>query len=1042
MISPLKKELYPLNDEGSIKNDSTSVINSAALKAGRGAVLQFKLKYYRSAGDIKISVYKGDSTAKKDKLGECTQKDLVFSSGNAVVTIPVTGMPYTDKVTVLAQADGKQTRKVLPLSKVMTDDPLAEARIRATGEILGKHAELLETGRTKSVTYERSSRYLMLNDELWRSLQDVLGAGSAEELEQARAKGLKILSDTSEGIYHHGVDVCIQFNGTFRLARVPETACVFTAMCAALEQAYPDGHWFYLVTPGKFGLVFQYAGYLADNTDSPGVREEKDGIVAGQYGASDYFTDYRLGGLNSGLPLANGISSQCVWNGMVTGTPRTFQNEGAPGPKIKLEINKNDITWDLARLLQHYTEDELTADETYMEAYALRKPEADAAAQEKALTALRLEYLDILYADSTDAAKNVIRRIAALKEGDDTAPVREAYEQLSREEKDDVFNYKDLVEKEQAGLTGDELLAAQIDELIRSVGTVEYTEDCRERIEKAEKACEEAGPEARGMVTLYDALGKARKSFEAMKEEKVSAFEDAVKALPGDAEDVGYPGSREAVEAAEAAWDALLEAEQKSLSAEHSVLEKAREAYDKAKAEYYSKNLNGAVRSVLQFLDRKVTDPGVSQVGGEWAVLAQARGGLDKPKYYDRYYRAVTEYVRENGSGKLDGNKSSENSRVILALASIGKDAGNVAGYDLTAPYADLEWVKNQGINGAIFALLALDAGGYDLPAGALTGDPAVEGKTIREKLTGHLLDEQVPGGGWSLDGEKADADITAMALQALAPYRDDDEAGAAIENALKVLCKIQNSDGGFGSDMSGRGSNPESTAQVVIALLTLGINPVEDARFMRGSANPLTCLSEYQLGDGSFEHTKGGGYDQMTTEQAALALVAYKRFLAGDTALYDMADKTLDRLPPKSDSLAGTGGSGEGNLQNSAGKGDGPVQNDGDRSGGMTGTDRNTAGQDIVSRSGAGAPAAAGKAIVPAGAAGKHLTAAGNNADPAAVTSVNAGWRFTGETYEADSGVRPETVSLKPVLIIIICLTALTLAAVYMRRKRGTGRA
>ncbi len=63
--------------------------------------------------------------------------------------------------------------------------------------------------------------------------------------------------------------------------------------------------------------------------------------------------------------------------------------------------------------------------------------------------------------------------------------------------------------------------------------------------------------------------------------------------------------------------------------------------------------------------------------------------------------------------------KYTEYSRVIIALTSIGKDPKNVGGYNLLLPLGDFEKTTWQGINGAIWALIALDCGQYDMPYNA-----------------------------------------------------------------------------------------------------------------------------------------------------------------------------------------------------------------------------------------------------------------------------------------------------------------------------------
>ena len=121
--------------------------------------------------------------------------------------------------------------------------------------------------------------------------------------------------------------------------------------------------------------------------------------------------------------------------------------------------------------------------------------------------------------------------------------------------------------------------------------------------------------------------------------------------------------------------------------------------------------------AALALLAAAVPSPGY---GDEWTVLGLARGGyfaVDSD-YFARYYADVASKAPEltaasGKAGALNAYKSTDNSRVILALSAIGRDATQVGGCDLTAPYTDFAWVRNQGINGPVFALLALDSRNY-----------------------------------------------------------------------------------------------------------------------------------------------------------------------------------------------------------------------------------------------------------------------------------------------------------------------------------------
>lgn len=162
--------------------------------------------------------------------------------------------------------------------------------------------------------------------------------------------------------------------------------------------------------------------------------------------------------------------------------------------------------------------------------------------------------------------------------------------------------------------------------------------------------------------------------------------------------------------------------------------------------------------------------------GDEWTVLGLARGGYytADSDYFARYYADLAakapELTAASGrEGALNAYKSTDNSRVILALSAIGRDAAQVGGCDLTAPYADFAWVSNQGINGPIFALLALDSRNY-LP-----------GSAVRRQCVDAILSAECSGGGWAFGGSAADPDMTAMALQALAAYRSEAAVAAAV---------------------------------------------------------------------------------------------------------------------------------------------------------------------------------------------------------------------------------------------------------------------
>lgn len=284
------------------------------------------------------------------------------------------------------------------------------------------------------------------------------------------------------------------------------------------------------------------------------------------------------------------------------------------------------------------------------------------------------------------------------------------------------------------------------------------------------------------------------------------------------------------------------------------------------------------------YLQAQIAAPGTGSVGGDWLIFGLARSGVKVPqKYFDAYYENVEAAVREK-NGVLSDRKYTEYSRTVLALTAIGKNPVDVAGFDLLKPLADFEQVTKQGINGTIFALLAMDSGNYEIPENP---DAAVQ--ATRQMYVDELLARELPDGGWTLTGGEPDVDITAMTLQALAKYRDQADVTAAVERGLAVLSSLQEPDGGY---VSWGSSNSESVAQVLVALTELGV-PLDDERFTKNGITVEDALLRFAQENGAFVHVRdgSGGDDEMATEQAFYALAAIHRAETGETTLYDMTD-------------------------------------------------------------------------------------------------------------------------------------------------------
>lgn len=334
------------------------------------------------------------------------------------------------------------------------------------------------------------------------------------------------------------------------------------------------------------------------------------------------------------------------------------------------------------------------------------------------------------------------------------------------------------------------------------------------------------------------------------------------------------------IAAARKAYDSLTDEEKKQVTNYGTLL-----AAEKAYADILkkaAKELGDIYKTTGDYIEKLPGDE-LNAFGSEWYILGLARSGR---KVFDDYYKAIEKYVSENidENGRLDEKRATDNAKLVLVLSALDKDVTDVGGHDLLKALSDMDYVTQQGLSGAIYALLAFDCRGYDVPS----ADKNVE-QTSREGLVKYILDKQLKDGGWAYSGDKAEPDMTAMALQALAAYyKTDAKVKEAADKAVACLSKLQNTTGGYDSYGS---VNSESAAQVITALTALGIDPDNDARFVKNGASVLDSLCGFYVDGGGFRHVSDGKLDPTATAQGYYALAAYYRFTGGNTALYDMTD-------------------------------------------------------------------------------------------------------------------------------------------------------
>ena len=264
--------------------------------------------------------------------------------------------------------------------------------------------------------------------------------------------------------------------------------------------------------------------------------------------------------------------------------------------------------------------------------------------------------------------------------------------------------------------------------------------------------------------------------------------------------------------------------------------------------------------SVQEWVDTALTDG--AGTTSEWYIigLLQYNKNLDFSSYAD----SLEDYLSKN-------DISSASSRLKYALVLYGCGRGENSFVRDTLDSS----VGEQGIMSYVYGLHLFSNG---LRSDSITAEEVIQ----------KILSLQLSDGGWAVTGTKSDADVTAMTLQALAPYyKDRADVTQAVDTALQMLSEMQLESGAYRSYGV---QNPESTAQVVTALSALGIDPFSDARFIKGDNTLLDGIMAYRLEGGGFSHTLGGSYNQNATVQVFYSMVAAYRQENGLGPLYIFA--------------------------------------------------------------------------------------------------------------------------------------------------------
>ncbi|MBQ7975751.1 MAG: terpene cyclase/mutase family protein [Clostridia bacterium] len=272
-----------------------------------------------------------------------------------------------------------------------------------------------------------------------------------------------------------------------------------------------------------------------------------------------------------------------------------------------------------------------------------------------------------------------------------------------------------------------------------------------------------------------------------------------------------------------------------------------------------------------------IESPGSSH--SDWAAIALCVSGYSFDK--ETYKNTLTEYIigKYATENKLHAVKSTEWHRIILAANLLGMNAENINGINLVYDgiyYRDK--LSRQGVNGYIWALIALSSGNFSEPADAIN---------TKQTLINNIVSNQKADGGFSLSGTEPSCDLTAMAVYALAPYKEQSIVANAINNALNFLVMIRNADGTFSENGV---VNSESVSQIIIALSALG----EDVKNNTLFPGVYDILMQFSTNEG-FSHEVGGEVDIMATYQAVCAIASITK----SSPVYEnIQPKQFEELP------------------------------------------------------------------------------------------------------------------------------------------------
>lgn len=266
----------------------------------------------------------------------------------------------------------------------------------------------------------------------------------------------------------------------------------------------------------------------------------------------------------------------------------------------------------------------------------------------------------------------------------------------------------------------------------------------------------------------------------------------------------------------------------------------------------------------------------------DWTAFSLARAGKAAPAEYAEYINAAV-------ANSFETMYPSDLARTVLAVTANGMDAAKIGGHDLLAALKSVDYSAQIYLSSLTYPLLAMNFK-TDFSFAA----------SLKASIVDAILAVQQADGGWaycSVDqgyGVYSDADSTAMTVQALAPYYTENEAvGRAVDKALAYL---QAQIGETGALEAWGAPSGESTAQFILALCELGIDPTSEA-YTNNGKTLLDGVLRFVTENGGARNWQNEE-DPLTTYQVLMALDAANRLADGRESEFTYVEKTEEPAP------------------------------------------------------------------------------------------------------------------------------------------------